>query len=261
MERETIIKLAALLKEAAETKSPTKALTELYPKITIEDAYKIQYENIQSAVLAGRQIVGKKIGLTSKAMQNMLGVGSPDYGVLTDDMILDEETPVSLDGFLQPKIEAELAFILKEDLKGPGVTLSRVLQATEGVMASFEIIDSRIENWKIKLPDTIADNASSGAIVLGSKIASLENLDLKYTGLVFEKNGEIVDTAAGAAVLGHPAYAVAWLANELAKYDITLKKGEIILAGAFTKALEAKAGDIFEATFDGIGKVRVKFTA
>jgi 2-keto-4-pentenoate hydratase len=259
MDKKDIVKASTLLEQASKAKEPIEQLTKMFPEMSIAEAYAIQRENIEKRIQMGRSVIGKKIGLTSVAMQKMLGVDSPDYGFIMEDMIADEETPLSLNGFIQPKVEAELAFVLKEDLKGPGVTISKVLQATEGIMASFEIIDSRIKDWKIKLEDTIADNASSAMIVLGSKMVPVDSINLKYTGLVLEKNGEIVDTAAGAAVLGHPALAVAWLANEMAKYDVVLKKGEIILAGAFTKALEIKEGDVFTATFDGVGSVKAKF--
>lgn len=259
VDKKDIIRASSMLEKASDTQIPIEPLTEALADLSIEEAYKVQRENIDKKIKAGKSVVGKKIGLTSVAMQKMLGVDSPDYGIIMDDMIADEETPLSLKNFLQPKIEAELAFILKEDIKGPGVTISQVMQSTEGIMASFEIIDSRIKDWKIKLPDTIADNASSAMIILGSKIVPIADINLKYTGLVFEKNGEIIDTAAGAAVLGHPALAVAWLANEMSKYNVELKKGEIILAGAFTKAIEVSEGDIFTATFDGIGNVKAKF--
>jgi len=176
-------------------------------------------------------------------------------------MVGEEELPISLSTMLQPKVEAEIAFVLKEELKGPGVTLTKVLQATEGVIPSFEIIDSRIKDWKIKIQDTIADNASSAMIVLGSQMVPVNDVDLKHMGLVLEKNGNIIDTAAGAAVLGHPALAVAWLANKLAQYDISLKPGEIILSGSLTKAYEITGEDIFMATFNGLGKVKVVFEA
>lgn len=259
MDKKDITNAARLLYEVNKTKEPIEALTTLFPDISIKDAYMVQKENIEKKIKEGKNVVGKKIGLTSVAMQKMLGVDSPDYGFIMEDMISDEEIPLSLKDFVQPKVEAELAFILKEYLKCPGVTISKVLQATDCIMASFEIIDSRIKDWKIKLPDTIADNASSAMIIMGSKMVPVSSVNLKYIGLVLEKNGEIVDTAAGAAVLGHPALAIAWLANEMAKYDVSLKKGEIILAGAFTKAIELKEGDLFTATFDGVGNVKAKF--
>ncbi|HCX04416.1 MAG TPA: 2-keto-4-pentenoate hydratase [Clostridiales bacterium] len=246
--------------EVLETKKPVAPLTELYKLEKLDDAYKIQLENIEKKKKMGKKVIGKKIGLTSKAMQKALGVNEPDYGFLMEDMIFDENTPiVASERLIQPKVEPELAFVLKEELKGPGITIVDVLRATKGIMISFEIIDSRIKDWKIKLPDTIADNASSGMFVLGSKMISLDQVDLKTIGLVFEKNGEIIDTATSAAVLGNPALAVAWLANKLSEYDISLKKGEIILSGAFVKAQEVKIGDVFTAEMTGLGTVKTKF--
>jgi len=260
MKPEHIKEAAELLfRASAELKPIGEALTVKYPDITIEDAYQIQLENVNAKLRAGQVIVGKKIGLTSRAMQNMLGVPEPDYGHLFDDMVGEEEFPISLSTLLQPKVEAEIAFILKDELRGPGVTLTKVLQATEGVIPSFEIIDSRIKDWKIKIQDTVADNASSAMVILGSSLVPVKEVDLKHIGMVLEKNGEIIDTAAGAAALGHPALAVAWLANKLAQYDLSLKPGEIILSGSLTKAYEITGNDIFVATFNGLGKVKAVF--
>lgn len=251
---------AAALRQVYSSKQPISALTETNPQLTLEEAYKIQLLNVEEDIKNGQKIVGKKIGLTSKAMQSFLGVSEPDYGHIFDSMVWDEETPISLKGLVQPKIEAELAFILEEDLQGPGISLSDVLTATAGIIPSFEIIDSRIKDWKIKIQDTIADNASSAGIILGSQIFPVNLVNLKYVGLVLEKNGQITETAAGAAVMGHPALAVAWLANKLGSLGIPLKKGEIILSGSLTKALEVKGGDIFHASFGGLGTVKAVFT-
>ncbi|MEW6622330.1 MAG: fumarylacetoacetate hydrolase family protein [Bacillota bacterium] len=259
MNKNQIIEAAALLYEAEKSLQPIKPLTDTYQGITIDEAYKIQLTNVNRKVEKGAKVVGKKIGLTSKAMQKMLGVPEPDYGHLFDAMVGDEEVAIKLSELLQPKVEAEIAFILKDELKGPGVTISKVLQATEGVVPAFEIIDSRVKDWKIKIEDTIADNASSAMVILGSKITPVRNLDLKYVGLVLEKNGIIVDTAAGAAVLGHPAQAVAWLANMLARYDISLKPGEIILSGSLTGAYQVTGNDVFTATFSELGRVKSIF--
>lgn len=260
MKSDFVVKSAHALREAIISGQPTVPLTEANPRLTMEEAYHIQLTNVEEALKEGKKIVGKKIGLTSKAMQVFLGVNEPDYGHVYDSMVYDEETPISVKTLLQPKIEAEIAFILGEDLQGPGVTLTDVLRATAGVMASFEVIDSRIKDWKIKIQDTIADNASSAGIVLGSQLIPVDQVNLKYIGLVLEKNGQIVETAAGAAVMGHPALAVAWLANKLGAFGIGLKKGEIILSGSLTKALEVKAGDLFVATFGGLGSVKVNFS-
>jgi len=259
MNNKLLLSYANDLKESIMKKEPIKALTDIDPNITMEEAYKVQLFNIEDATKQGKKIIGKKIGLTSKAMQDFLGVDEPDYGHLLDNMLWEEELPIDADNFLQPKIEAEIAFVLGEDLEGPGITLADVLRATDGIILSFEIVDSRVKDWKIKIQDTIADNASSGGLILGSKLIPVNENNLKYIGLVFEKNGKIVETAAGAAVMGHPALAVAWLANKMGSMGIPLKKGEIILSGSLTKALEVKNGDVFLATFGDLGSVKAVF--
>lgn len=227
--------------------------------LTIEEAYQIQLENIKRKVESGQKIVGKKIGLTSLAMQRLLGVDEPDYGHLLDSMVVENGGAVSIEKVLQPKVEAEIAFVLKKELKGPNVTALDVIQATDYVVPALEIVDSRIKDWKIKLPDTIADNASSGFYVLGGKPARLSEIDLELIGMVLTKNGEVANTGVGAAALGNPINCVAWLANRLADFDISLKKGEVILSGALSAAVEAQAGDSFTARFAHIGQVSVHF--
>ncbi|MEY7999234.1 2-keto-4-pentenoate hydratase [Clostridium sp. Mt-5] len=240
-------------------KTPIGQLTEEYPNLSIEDAYHIQLAGIDMKLSQGRKIIGKKIGLTSRGMQRLLGVNEPDYGHLLDDMLILEGDTLNRSELIAPKVEGELAFVLKETLKGPGITIADVYRATEGVFPSFEIVDSRIKDWHIKLADTISDNASSARLVLGSKMASIKDLDLKLIGMMFEKNGEMVSSGVGAEVWGNPAAAVAWLANKLSAFDIALEKGEIILAGAFTAAEKAEAGDIFTVSFHGLGSVSIKF--
>jgi 2-keto-4-pentenoate hydratase len=225
----------------------------------VEEAYAIQLRVMEMKKSAGQIIVGKKIGLTSLAMQAMLGVKEPDYGHILNGMVVMEAQGVPTAELIAPRIEGELAFVLKEDLRGPGVTLTEVLRCSEGVIPSLEVIDSRIADWKIKLPDTVADNASSARIVLGGMISPLHSLDLRTVGMVLEKNGEVIATAAGAAVLGHPAQAVAWLANKLAVYGIHLKKGEVILSGSLTAAIPVKGGDFIRADFGSLGNVKAKF--
>lgn len=227
--------------------------------LTAEEAYAIQLENIKRKVEQGQKIVGKKIGLTSVAMQKMLGVSEPDYGHLLDTMVVENGGAIQVEQLLQPKVETEIAFILKKELRGPNVTALDVLQATDYIVPALEIVDSRVKDWKIKLPDTIADNASSGLFVLGGKPTRIEDVDLGLIGMAFLKNGELVNTGVGAAALGNPANCVAWLANRLADFDISLKAGEIILSGALSAAAEAKAGDTFTARFAHIGQVSVHF--
>jgi 2-keto-4-pentenoate hydratase len=259
MDKALITRLAQELYTAETGCAPIEALTARYPDISNEDAYQVQLAGMNLRIADGHTVVGKKIGLTSKAMQTALGVFEPDYGYITDRMMVLEGDDISLSSVIAPKVEAEIAFVLKEDLAGPGITLARVLKATAGIMPAFEIIDTRIKDWKIKIQDTIADGASIGRIVVSGALVPVENLDMRYMGLVLEKNGEVVTTAAGAAVLGHPANAVVWLANKLADYGISLKAGEVIMSGSFTAACPVAAGDNLRATFDGLGTVSVRF--
>ncbi len=258
---DTIIEqLARELRQAELEKKPVGPPTARYPDMTVEHAYRVQMRNVSGRIAAGARVVGKKVGLTSRAMQQFLGVHEPDFGHLFDDMVYDEEEPLPLGDFLQPRIEAELAFLLGEDLAGPGITLTDVLRASLAVVPAFEVIASRVADWKIKIQDTIADNGSSAGLVLGSQLMPLKGVNLKYVGMVLERNGTIVETAAGAAVMGHPAQAVAWLANKLGSMGAGLCRGEIVLAGSLTKALEVNPGDIFTATFGGLGAVKAVFS-
>ncbi|NLW78237.1 MAG: 2-keto-4-pentenoate hydratase [Ruminococcaceae bacterium] len=261
MDQATIRKIAKQLFEAEQNLTTIPPLTETYPDITDEDAYKIQLDVVQMKLGAGQVVVGKKIGLTNFAMQARRGINEPDYGHVFDVLMGNQEVPISLSTLIQPKMEAEIAFVLKEDLKGPGVTAAQVLAATAGVMASFEVVDSRIADWKIELADTVADNASCGRVILGGKLVPVENLDLRTVGLVLERNGEIVDTAAGAVVLGGPAESVAWLANKLGSMGVALKAGEFIMSGSFTITYAIEAGDVYHAHFGGVGSVKARFIA
>lgn len=258
MEQSIIKKLAVDLYEAEKSGEAIATITDQY-EVTNDEAYQIQIEGMKLRLADGHRIVGKKIGLTSKAMQDALGVFEPDYGYIADYMMSYEGDPIELSELVSPKIEPEIAFVLKEDLQGPGVTIADVLRATAGIMPAIEIIDSRVKDWKIKIQDTIADGASIGRVVLSGKLTSVEAIDMRFMGLVLEKNGEVIGTAAGAAVLGHPANAVAWLANKLAKYDISLKKGEVIMSGSFTAACPVTSGDNVTCYFDHLGKVSARF--
>ena len=259
MDEQTIQSLARELYDAETSCQPISALTDRFPDITNEQAYQIQLFGMKLRLNDGHIIIGKKIGLTSKAMQTMFGVYEPDYGYITDRMMTLEGEPLLLSELIYPKVEPEIAFILKSDLKGPGVTINAVLQATAGVMPALEIIDSRVRDWKIKIQDSIADGASIGKVILSGSLMPIDRIDLRFMGLVLEKNGEVISTAAGAAVLGHPANAVVWLANKLAKYDQYLKAGDIIMSGSLTAACPVAAGDCVRATFDRIGSVSARF--
>ena len=234
-------------------------LTDRYPDLTISDAYNIQQRLMQRRLNDGERIIGKKIGVTSQAVMNMLGVNQPDFGQLTDRMVVNQGDLVSMSELVQPKAEGEIAFVLKRDLEGPGVTVADVLQATEGVMACFEIVDSRIRDWKIKIQDTVADNASCGVFVLGDRLVDPCSLDLFTTGMVLEKNGEIVGTGAGAATMGSPAIAVAWLANTLGGLGMKLNAGDVILSGALSAMVPVSAGDNLSMSLSGIGRCSVRF--
>ncbi len=259
MEEIRLKELAQLLLAAEAQKKPVPPLTEIEPTLSEEEAYQIQLRLIELKKSSGRVVVGKKIGLTSLAMQAMLGVKEPDYGQLLDDMFIMESEKIKLADLIAPRLEGEIAFVMQQDLVGPGVTIAEVLRCSAGVMPALEIIDSRIRDWKIKLADTIADNASSARVVLGGTLIAPYNIDLRTIGMIMEKNGEIMATAAGAAVLGHPAQAVAWLANKLANYGMSLRKGEIVLSGSLTAALPISSGDFFCADFGPLGQVKIKF--
>lgn len=247
----------ALLK-AEKTKETIDPFTSHHP-ITKDEAYQIQLRTIDYKVKQGAKIVGKKIGLTSKAMQEMLGVDIPDYGHLLDNMIYKEEEAVSISQFIQPRVEFEIGFVLKEKLQGPGVTDEDVIRATDYVVPAIEIIDSRIHDWKFKFEDTVADNGSSAGAILGEGRKALNEIDLPKVKMDVYKNNEQIDSAYGSAVLGNPIKAVAWLANEVGAYDITLNPGEIILAGALAKAVPIEAGDSFKADFENLGTVTASF--
>ena len=234
-------------------------LSSRHPDITIEDAYAIQQRLIARRLGAGERVVGKKIGVTSQAVMNMLGVFQPDFGILLDGMVYNEGQPIEARTLIQPKAEGEIAFVLKKDLMGPGVTAADVMAATEGVMACFEIVDSRIRDWKIQIQDTVADNASCGVFVLGDRLVDPRDVDLATCGMVLEKNGEIVATGAGAAALGHPANAVAWLANTLGAHGIALEAGEVVLSGSLGIMVPVAAGDNLRVTMGGIGGCSVRF--
>lgn len=234
-------------------------LTERFAGLNVLDAYQIQLEVIDRKKAEGRDVIGKKVGLTSVAMQQMLGVDEPDYGHLLDDMKIADGETVKISEFISPKVEAEIGFILEKDLVGPGVTYIDVLMATKYVVPTIEIIDSRIADWKIKLVDTVADNGSSARVVVGNKYSTVDCLDLRSLGMALHKNEELVATGSGAAALGHPAQAVAWLANKLHEFGIHLKAGELILPGALSAAVAVTEGDTISANFGPLGTVSVIF--
>jgi 2-oxopent-4-enoate/cis-2-oxohex-4-enoate hydratase len=247
------------LYQALVGRTPVDPLTDRESGITLEDAYQIQLRMIQRRVDAGESIVGKKIGVTSKVVMDMLKVNQPDFGQMTSGMVLNEGEPIRVDTLIAPRAEAEVAFILKRDLQGPGVTAADVLRATDCVMPCFEIVDSRIKDWKIKIQDTVADNASCGVLTLGGQRKSPRQLDLALAGMVLDKNGEVISTSTGAAVQGSPVNAVAWLANTLGRLGIGLKAGEVILSGSQSPLVPVKAGDSLYCSVGGLGSTSVRF--
>jgi len=259
LSNEQVAQISAELIAAEQSRVPIQALTERFTGVSYEDAYAIQLKTFDTYVKGGAVIVGKKIGLTSKAMQDQMNIREPDYGMITDRMVAREGAPIQMSSLILPKIEPELAFLLKEDLKGPGINVANVIEATEGVMPAFEVIDSRYRDWKITVIDSISDNASAGVMILGGKLTPIKDIDLRYVGMVLEKNGTLVSTGAAAAVLGNPAQSVAWLANKLTEYGITLKKGEFVMSGSLVQAVTVEAGSSLRATFDRIGSVSVCF--
>lgn len=235
-------------------------LTDREPEITLEDAYQVSLRLLDRRLAEGEKVIGKKIGVTSKAVQQMLKVPQPDFGYLTDRMLFADADEVPLSQLLmQPRAEGEIAFVLKRDLMGPGISNAEVLRATELVLPCYEIVDSRIRDWKIRIQDTVADNASCGVFVLGSQGVDPRRVDLTTCGMVAEKNGEICATGAGAACLNSPVNAVAWLANTLGKLGVPLKAGEVILSGSLMPLEPVKAGDYLSVEIGGIGAASVRF--
>ncbi|MHC5373909.1 2-keto-4-pentenoate hydratase [Enterococcus sp. LJL120] len=251
-------KLADFLAAAFQSKG-VQPLTKIVPGLTVDQAYQVQLETILRALAKGQKITGKKIGLTSVAMQESLGVNEPDYGHLLDAMEISDGKKVPEELVLQPWVEGEIAFVLKERLMGPNVTADEVVAATDYITPAIEIVDSRIKDWRLTLPDTVGDNASSGLYVLSPAKFSIHDFDLRLVGMALYKNNELINTGTGAACLDNPINAVAWLANKLADYDIALEKGEVILSGALSAAVPAAPGDYFEMKFNQMGTVSVYF--
>jgi 2-keto-4-pentenoate hydratase len=255
-----VVELADALWQAEVERTPIGPITDGRQDLTVEDAYAIQSYNIDRRVAAGRVVRGRKVGLTSKPMQQLLGVDEPDFGVLLDDMFTEDGDEIALEAMLQPRVEAEMAFIMEHDLAGPGVTVADALTAIAGVLPSIEIVDSRIADWRIKLIDTVADNASCGRLVLGGTLTAVTALDLRLTGMLLYRNGVAIDSGAGAAALGNPARCVAWLANKLGGLGSGLRRGDVVLPGALHRMTPARPGDVFRAEFAHLGSVTARFS-
>lgn len=261
MDADSVEKAATTLLGAYASRTPVPPLTATYPEISVDDAYAIQLAQTTAWTKDGAVVKGHKVGLTSAAMRKQMGVDTPDFGVLLDSMFLPEGITADITRFLQPRAEPEIGFVLGKPLAGPGVTAAEAVAAIDFVLPALEIIDSRIADWKITLPDTIADNASSGGLVLGSRPARPENLDLSLTGCLLHRNGRLIDTGAGGAVLGgSPVNALVWLANVLGERGVTLEAGHVILPGSITAAIPINPGDTISATFDRIGAVSITFS-
>jgi len=251
--------LAAELAQAERSRVPISPLTAAQPGIDVIDAYEIQLINIRQRIAEGARVVGHKVGLSSEAMQQMMGVDEPDYGHLLNEMQVFEDKPVAASNYLYPRIEVEVAFILSADLPGADCTEEDVLAATEAFAPAIELIDSRISDWKIKLCDTIADNASSAGFVLGKQRVKPSDIDIKNIDASLIKNGEVVAQGRSDAVLGNPVTAVAWLARKVESFGVRLKAGDIVLPGTATRAIDVHAGDDCVAEFAGLGSVRLVF--
>jgi len=235
-------------------------ISERFPGISVQDSYAISREFLKKRLADGDKVIGKKIGVTSKVVQEMLGVHQPDFGFLTASMHIPNNSKVSIkDSLIQPRAEGEIAFILSKDLIGPGITREDVRDATESIVPCFEIVDSRITDWNIKIEDTIADNASCGIFVLGNERISIQDLDIENIELSMYKNKELVASGKGNAVQGSPYEAVAWLANTLGGLGIPFLAGEIILSGSLVPLEPVKAGDKMHLSLGGLGSAKVDF--
>ncbi|MFX0579998.1 2-keto-4-pentenoate hydratase [Nocardia nepalensis] len=253
------IELADELEVAERDRVGIDPLIARHPDIDVVDAYEIQLINIRRKLDNGAKVVGHKVGLSSLAMQQMMGVDEPDYGHLLADMEVFEDVPVETSRYLIPRVEVEVGFILGADLPGADCTEADVLAATVAYAPSIELIDSRIKDWKIGLADTISDNASSAGFVLGAARVAPKDLDIKAIDAVLTRNGEVVAEGRSDAVLGDPVIAVAWLARKVASFGVRLKAGDIVLPGSCTRAIDARVGDSFHAEFAGLGSVRLQF--
>jgi 2-keto-4-pentenoate hydratase len=258
---DALLELADQLWHAEIDRAPISPLSGSRPGLGPDEAYAVQARNIERRLAAGRIIRGRKVGLASLAIQDLLGITGPISGVLLDDMIVEESDQIRYDQLIQPRAEAEIALRMGCDLSGPGVSTAQALAAIDGVLAAIEIGDSRIADWRLKLVDSVADNASSGRIVLGGRVTPVSGLDLRLAGMLFYRNGVPIDSGAGAAALGHPARCVAWLANKLSEQGSGLQRGDIVLSGALHRMVPVRPGDVIRAEFAHLGAVSAHFSA
>lgn len=251
--------IARILIDAENAGRQTDKIINSYPDLSERDAYAAQLAVVEQRLNEGQTVVGKKVALTNRAVQQVLGVDQPVFGHLLSGMMVAESEPISCSTLLQPKIEPEIAFVMKRDLFGPGVTAASVLWATAGVVPALEIPGPRIRDWKFTVRDIAADNAFGSKVVLGGVLTPLKGLDLRLVGVMFERNGQLVSTGAGAAALGNPVDVVAWLANKLAEFGVGLKAGDVVLPGALVVAPDVHPGEHYKATFDRLGPVSANF--
>jgi 2-oxo-hept-3-ene-1,7-dioate hydratase len=265
MPTRTVKMLAARLDEAERTNTQIGQFSLEFPEMTLEDGYAVSRAWVNQKIASGRKVIGHKIGLTSRAMQRSSNVTEPDFGTLLDDMLFQDGNDIPMDRFIEPRVEVELAFILKDQLKGPGCTLFDVLNATAYVTPAIEIIDARIERVDKatgvtrKVFDTISDNAANAGIVLGGRPVRPDDVDLRWVSALLHRNGVIEESGVAAAVLNHPGNGPAWLANKLAPHDEWLEPGQIVLGGSFTAPVFARAGDSFHVDYGPMGSISVRF--
>lgn len=265
LDEATIRQLAAELHEAERSRVQVRQFSQRFPGIEFQDSYRIQREWMRLKLAEGRRAVGRKIGLTSRAMQQVANMTEPDYGVLFDDMVFADGSSIAPGHFIQPWVEVELAFILKRELRGPDLTIAQVLEATDWVVPAMEIIDARIQRIdpetkaQRRIVDTIADNAANAGIVMGTQPVRPDALDLRWVGALLYRNDVIEETGLAAGVLDHPANGIAWLAARLSPWGEYLAAGEIVLAGSFTRIVAASPGDRFRADYGPLGTLTVNF--
>ena len=265
LDQEKIKALALELDQGEKTRTQMRQFSLQYPEMTIEDAYAIQKAWVAHKIAEGRKLIGHKIGLTSRAMQVSSNITEPDYGALLDDMQFEEGSDIPFDRFIVPRVEVELAFILGKDLTGPNCTIFDVLDATDYIIPAVEIIDARLHNTDPetgitrKVFDTISDNAANAGIVLGGRPIKPHELDLRRISAILYRNGVIEESGVSAAVLNNPVKGVAWLANKLHPHGVTLKAGQIILGGSFTRPVAARPGDTFHVDYDQLGSIAFRF--
>ncbi|QIK68022.1 2-keto-4-pentenoate hydratase [Nocardioides sp. HDW12B] len=249
---------ARALYDARRTRTQIPPFTDEDPTLGMADGYAVQKDLVELILGDGDTIIGYKVGLTSKPMQKMIGVDSPDYGPVLGSTLYADRGEVSMSDFIQPKMEAEIVAVMGAELRGPGVSVLDAARAVAGVCAAVEIVDSRFEDWRIKLADTVADLASNGAAAVSSRVVPLSEVDTRLIGMTLTRNGELVDTGAGAAALGDPLAVVAWLANTLGENGIALEPGHLVMTGALHAAVPMNAGDVFRADFDRLGPVTLR---